>query len=219
MYFNQHSPTGPNQDQEVKLYNSNLERERLDTLADLYSIIVAVEHLEKAYIKSSIPFEEYTLACTNLISQFKTCQNLLGDSSVLNVQHFMNEYKLNCPLAVNRLKVGVPATVEHGVDNKNNKEDGKYIAKTVQNFINLMDNLELKVKTVEVLHPLLVELIQNINKITPSAETNECKEKVKNWLIALNKMKVSDELNDEQVKQLHFDLENGYNLFMRSLDE
>jgi len=39
---------------------------------------------------------------------------------------------LNCPLAINRLKVGVPATVEHGVDNKGNKEDGKYIAKTVQ---------------------------------------------------------------------------------------
>jgi len=32
-------------------------------------------------------------------------------------------------------------------------------------------------------------------------------------------MRVSDELNDEQVKQLRFDLENGYNLFMRSLDE
>jgi len=44
-----------------------------------------------------------------------------------------------------------------------------------------MDNLNLNVKTVEVLHPLLVELIQNINKITPSNETNECKDKVKNW--------------------------------------
>lgn len=218
MYYNQQAAAS-NQNQEVKLYNSNLERERLDTLADLYSIIVAVEHLEKAYIKSSISFEEYTPACSNLIAQFKTCQNLLGDN-VLNVQHFMNEYKLNCPLAVNRLlKVGVPATIEHGVDNKNNKEDGKYIAKTVQNFITLMDNLNLNVKTVEVLHPLLVELIQNINKITPSNETNECKDKVKNWLITLNRMKVFEELNEEQVKQLHFDLENGYNLFMRSLDE
>jgi ESCRT-I complex subunit VPS28 len=187
MYYNQQSPTIPNQNKEVKLYNSNFERERLDTLADLYSIIVAVEHLEKAYIKSSISFEEYTPACSNLISQFKTCQNLLGDS-VVNVQHFMSEYKLNCPLAVNRLlRVGVPATVEHGVDNKTNKEDGKYIAKTVQNFINLMDNLELKVKTVEALHPMLVELIQNINKITPSAETNECKEKVKNWYVYFHK--------------------------------
>lgn len=32
-------------------------------------------------------------------------------------------------------------------------------------------------------------------------------------------MKAYDELNDEQVKQLRFDLENGYNLFMRSFDE
>jgi len=39
-------------------------------------------------------FNRYTPACSNLISQFKTCQNLLGDSSVLNVQHFMNEYKV-----------------------------------------------------------------------------------------------------------------------------
>ncbi|ORX75142.1 vacuolar protein sorting-associated [Anaeromyces robustus] len=82
-----------------------------------------------------------------------------------------------------------------------------------------MDNLELKVRTVEALHPLLVELTLNINKITPSAETNECKEKIKNWLITLNNMKVTEELNEEQVKQLRFDLENGYNLFMRSLDE
>ena len=50
-----------------------------------------------------------------------------------------------------------------------------------------MDNLELKVKTVEALHPMLVELIQNINKITPSAETNECKEKVKNWYVYFHK--------------------------------
>jgi len=211
MYYNQQSSV--NQNQEVKLYNSNLERERLDTLADLYSIIVAVEHLEKAYIKSSISFEEYTPACSNLISQFKTCQNMLGDS-VLNVQHFMNEYKLNCPLAVNRLlKVGVPATVEHGVDNKSNKEDGQYIAKTVTNFISIMDSLDLKVKSVTSLHPMLVELIQNLNKVTPSAVTNECKEKVKNWLITLNKMRVTDELNEEQMKQLRFDLENIYNLF------
>lgn len=44
-----------------------------------------------------------------------------------------------------------------------------------------MDNLELKVRNVDSLHPMLVELIQSINKITPSVETNECKEKVKNW--------------------------------------
>lgn len=44
---------------EVKLFNSNEERERVETMADLYSIFVATESLEKAYIRDAVSKEEY----------------------------------------------------------------------------------------------------------------------------------------------------------------
>lgn len=42
-------------------------------------------------------------------------------------------YKLSCPAAVNRFKIGVPATYEHAIgDNKNDVgKSAKYIAESV----------------------------------------------------------------------------------------
>lgn len=42
----------------VKLYTNNRERERLETMADLYAIFVAMEALEKAFIRDSISADE-----------------------------------------------------------------------------------------------------------------------------------------------------------------
>ena len=42
----------------MKLFENNRERERWETLADIYSLFVTVEHLEKAYIRDAIPAEE-----------------------------------------------------------------------------------------------------------------------------------------------------------------
>ncbi|PJF17102.1 hypothetical protein PSACC_03090, partial [Paramicrosporidium saccamoebae] len=39
---------------EVRLYTSNQERESFETMADLYSIFIATENLEKAYIRDTI---------------------------------------------------------------------------------------------------------------------------------------------------------------------
>ncbi len=47
-------------DQEMRLWDDADEREREETLADLFSIVktVTVEHLEKAYIRDSITPKE-----------------------------------------------------------------------------------------------------------------------------------------------------------------
>jgi ESCRT-I complex subunit VPS28 len=45
----------------------------------------------------------------------------------------------------------------------------------------------------------------------------EGKVKLKTWLVQLNQMKASDELGQEQIRQLLFDLEQGYNRFHKSL--
>jgi hypothetical protein len=45
----------------VRLYENNRERERWETLADIYSLFVTVEHLEKAYIRDAIPADAYAI--------------------------------------------------------------------------------------------------------------------------------------------------------------
>jgi ESCRT-I complex subunit VPS28 len=40
------------------LFTNNKERDKYDNMADLYSIIVLMEHLEKAFIRDSINADE-----------------------------------------------------------------------------------------------------------------------------------------------------------------
>jgi hypothetical protein len=77
----------------------------------------------------------YSSNCRQLIAQFKTATSLLGDI-VPDLENFVKDYNLNCPAAVKRLEIGVPATVEHGNSNVPNEANGhktaKYVAEAVQ---------------------------------------------------------------------------------------
>jgi len=41
-------------DEEVRLYNNNAEREKYNTLATLFGVVVALDYLERAYVRDSI---------------------------------------------------------------------------------------------------------------------------------------------------------------------
>lgn len=196
----------------VKLFENNKERERFETLADLYSIIKTVEHLERAYVRDSVEAEPYSKACTKLIAQFKTLNNIVGEY-VPSVEDFMKTYQLRCPAAENRLlKIGVDAVVEHG---STSNKGQKLIAETAQHFITAMNALQLQQKSVDQLQPWLASLSYSLNECP--IKDYEGKSKIKEWLILLNSMKATDELNDEQVRQLSFDLESAYNGFHKLL--
>ena len=85
-------------------------------MADLFSIIVLMEHLEKAFIRDSITADEYvvrplsvalspssltidslpsryTPQCANLIAKYKTALNFLSDT-VTDLESFMAKYKV-----------------------------------------------------------------------------------------------------------------------------
>jgi ESCRT-I complex subunit VPS28 len=47
-----------NLDEEIRLTTNNRERAQMDNMADLYSIIVVLEHLEVAYIRSAVSHTE-----------------------------------------------------------------------------------------------------------------------------------------------------------------
>ncbi|KAJ3224402.1 hypothetical protein HK099_008507 [Clydaea vesicula] len=196
-----------------------LEREIVENQAELYSLVLAIEHLEKAYIRASVTPKEYTEQCLHLISQFKTISQLLN---VENLPLFLSSLNSTPLAALKRLQIGVPATFEHKTEV--NKNSAKHVAETVQVFITLMDSLKLNLIAVDQIHPLLSDLILSLNKVdTLDGKYDEEKEKIKNWLIELNKMKASEELDDDQVRQLLFDLERIYGTsahteFHRQLD-
>ncbi|KAI8907310.1 vacuolar protein sorting-associated [Gorgonomyces haynaldii] len=180
------------------------ERQKYDHLADLYSILVATEHLERLYISDRLAPQDYTPLCLKLIAQYKTSIEL----EQVNIQDFIKTYQLQVPAAYKRLvELGVPATVEHS-----HQKDGekKQIAETVSSFITLMDSLQLGLLAVDQIHPQLTDLVQHLNKQMVQYEN---KQKLRDWLIQLNQLKASDELNQEQVRQLLFDLQQSHNEF------
>ena len=196
-------------DKKIKL--SSKEQDQFDHLADLYSILVVTECLEKAFIKSLLTPQEYTQECTQLLSQYKTIVKMNN----INTRDFINEYQIDCKYAIKRLvEIGIPATVEHGGVEKNS--NSKSIAETVQYFITLMDSLKLNVIAVDEIHPLLADLIQALTKSTDRCELG--KSKIREWLVNLNARKASDELLETETRQLLFDLERLLLLIVRMLN-
>ncbi len=59
-------------DEEVKLSSAPADRDLLDSLAEIYSIIITLEALEKAFNKDSVADTDYTDICTRLLKQYKS---------------------------------------------------------------------------------------------------------------------------------------------------
>lgn len=134
---------------------------------------------------------------------------------------------MDCTAAAHRLNVGVPATVEHegggggGADAANgggssNAEMAQWVAETTQNFITFLDALKLKLRAKDQLQPLLTELMSGYTKFRASAEW-EGRPKILHWLITLNQMRASEEITEEQSRQLSYDIEHAYSEFAHSL--
>lgn len=56
-----------------------------------------------------------------------------------------------------------------------------------------------------------------MNRLTLLPQDFDGKLKIKEWLDKMSSMRASDELNDEQVRQLIFDMESSYNAFNKIL--
>ena len=92
---------------------------------------------------------------------------------------------------------------------------GALILTATENFITFLDALRLNMVSKSALHPLLTDVIQSINKVTD--QDFEQRGKIIQWLITLNQMKTSEELSDEQARDLAFDMEQAYNGFKAAI--
>lgn len=77
--------------QEVRLTTSNSDRERIADLANVFALAVALDYLERAYVRDSITAQEYHHPCARLLGQYKTLVNLVGN---WDLDAFLQEYRV-----------------------------------------------------------------------------------------------------------------------------
>ncbi|VDK47186.1 unnamed protein product [Gongylonema pulchrum] len=61
----------PELQQEVRLYENSVERERVDNMSELYAVLNALECLKKVFSRDCIAPKEYTAECSKLLVQYK----------------------------------------------------------------------------------------------------------------------------------------------------
>lgn len=71
-------------------------------MAEVFSIIITLDELEKAYLKDAIPESDYTEICDRLLKQYKA---ILTDEAVANgfvdLDTFKNEWDVSISLKFN----------------------------------------------------------------------------------------------------------------------
>ncbi|CAF0905249.1 unnamed protein product, partial [Brachionus calyciflorus] len=197
--------------EEVRLYKNPKERERYDNQANLFAIVCTLEQLEKAYIRDCITPNEYTSTCSNLLAQFKTAFKLI-ESDFKTIEDFLKKYKLDCPIALARIKEDRPITIK---DDKGNSS--KLIAQTVSILITLMDKLRLGIKANDEIQPDLRELIDVMNRISSLPADFEGKAKLQKWYNQLQTMSATDEIDETQSRNILLDLDSVLYAFNHGL--
>lgn len=198
--------------EEVKLFRNVREREKYDNMAELFAVLNTLQWLEKAYIRDALTPKEYTAACSKLLVQYKAAFKLVQSEQIQTVEDFVKKYKMSCSAAIERIKEDRPITIK---DDKGNTSE--CIAHIVSLFITAMDRLRLGMKAVDEIEPDLRDLMENMTKMASLPDNYEGKEKIAHWLRLMGSMKASDELDEDQIRQLLHDLDSSYQEFVRAL--
>lgn len=98
-----------------------------------------------------------------------------------------------------------------------NRDMSVIVAETVQAFITAMDALKLGHKAMDEVQPLMSDLMGALAKVRSLPGDFEGLVKIKLWLQKLNDMRASDEIDEEEIRQLIFDLETSYSAFHKHL--
>ena len=207
------APPDPKLQEEVKLYENARQREDYDNRANVFSLIKTIEALEKAYIKDAVTPDQYTSSCNILLDQYNAAFKLIK-GSFATVETFTQRYMLHCPAAMERIKEGHPITVR---DNKGNVS--KAIAEIVSLFITIMDRLRLDIRAMDELYPDLKDLYETMLRMSSLPSGFDGIVKVRKWLNEIAQMQASDEISEDQTRQMLFDLESAYNDFNRFLSQ
>ncbi|NWX40513.1 VPS28 protein, partial [Steatornis caripensis] len=117
---------------------------RYDNMAELFAVVKTLQALEKAYIKDCVSPNEYTAACSRLLVQFKAALKQVQGSEISSIDDFCRKFRLDCPLAMERIKEDRPITIKDDKGNLN-----RCIADIVSLFITVMDKLRLEIRAMD----------------------------------------------------------------------
>ena len=200
--------------EEVKLARNPREREKFDNLAELFAVLTTLQCLEKAYIKDCVPAREYTSHCSKLLVQYKAAFRQVQGEEVPDIETFCRRYRLDCPAALERIREDRPITIK---DDKGNTS--KLIAEIVAMFITTLDKLRMDIKSMDDLYSDCKDLSDNLNALSLLPSDYEGKAQVDKWLNIFKEMNVSDELTDNQVREMIFDFDAAYGAFNKCLHQ
>lgn len=127
---------------------------------------------------------------------------------------------MDCPRATERIRIGIPATIEapsHKAPTQGGGDsaDAMLVVSATENFITLLDAVKIGLVEKDTLHPLLVDIIQSVNKVTD--KDFDSKPKIVQWLITLNQMRAAEKLSEDQTREFQFDMEQAYYGFKATL--
>ena len=130
---------------------------------------------------------------------------------------------MEIPRATERIRIGLPSTVTAPSINTSSMGNGgggggmngTLILEATQDFITFLDALKLGLLAKDQLHPLLSDVIQSVNKVTD--RDFEGRGKIVQWLIRLNQMKATEEVGEEQARELELDMNAAYQGFKATL--
>lgn len=237
------------------LIKSTLHKEVYDSLAEIYSILTVMEMVETSFIKDYVSDKDkYTSTTLRLINQYSMVIKDMKDPSkkrILNeifpgvsdddmsiVYYLAKKYNLHAPSAIKRVQIGIPATMELRSSQVEISRDApqredstrspgaQIVAQITGGFITCMDSLKLNYRTKDKLHPLLSELVVNLNDMVTKnlADGGESttvefpgKLKLVSWLIKLNNLD-DNQLSEQEADSFLEDLDSAYKNFYTSLE-
>ena len=210
-YTHTHTTTTslPTMAERVRLNETTEERERNEELADLFCIIVAIEKIEKAYMRSNISAQAYEEQCRVLLSKYKLAYGVVK-KVVGTVEGFLADYSCSYPTAVARITKGVPLT-EEGVSGS---QRGQTILAAGEHMTTCVDALKMGQVSADALHPIITDIVTTVSQLYPNLPELL---PIQDWLRKINAMKAADELDDDQRRQLSHDVERTYGAFSREL--
>jgi len=197
------------------LYVDRFERDRMDDMANFYSLIKSTEHLERAYMNDAVPDAAYTAQCSKLIGMFKNLEKSLVAGKVIeSAEAFMAEYHMqDCRKARECLLVrGVPVTTTTRAP-VSEADAGAAILRTTEAIITCLDGLGLGNTAVDEVQPAVKEVMDALSKVPHLPADFPGLQATQRWLEALNSMRAAEAVDDDSVRQLTFDLTSLYAAF------
>ncbi|EPY52565.1 ESCRT I complex subunit Vps28 [Schizosaccharomyces cryophilus OY26] len=232
-------------DQDDTSEEPRMDQQIREDFASLYSIVVALENLEKVFTKDAISPDTFESTSNVLLQQWDSC---LKDETVsslfVSLEDFLSKYQLQCPRAMKRIQEHseiaptnkTPSNTPNHLSNTREQvaastespsdreptiasaplttpavSTAKSIAELVQNFITTLDAIRLNFVAKDQLHPLLSELVICMDDLTEMLNKQVSgRSKLVQWLIFINHMEPTDQLNEEQKDELLHNLEETY---------